>query len=1242
MGEVEFTQEQKDAIYHPYSVPAVVTAAAGSGKTTLLVSRVIDLITDPGKDIPADSAAIMTFTVNATAHLNHKLRTALDDRIEKLENSPENETERKYLYEQKIALHNASISTINSFCLNILRENAEIFGLPINFTIANAPKKTAMQLNSIEAAMEEFYSDEPDSLFTSEERETLFYTFNFEDDNALKKCIIATAEKLSSYSDSEKWIENAVKAYTDINTLWDTYGEAFTEQVEFLQKMLTEIIEEYREIIDGYSLNLEDMELDLKNPDKPTITILGMREALESMEAFLSREEDRAESIGKVCSDYLTEPTMENLSAVSDCIACNLTNDSVISRKGSNDNKKKFTATKNRFQKTIENFADCCSIDKELEAQAIQTQQTAVSAFAKLLTRYMTIFSDTKIQQGSIDFSDCELLLLNKLRTDEAFRKSLASRFKCVIVDEFQDTNDVQAEIFRLIGEGHLFYVGDVKQSIYSFRGANPEIMAGLANNTESGFRTFPLNCNFRSRKPVIDTVNAAFSGLMTREYGGVDYENNNQLIAGAKFPEVSEENKSLYNTDIFLLSDKKDKKDKTDNDKNDNEDQELSQARFVARKIKELVNNENFLISNDMRRAEYSDFAVLLRTKKKIPLYKAALDELKIPAVTATGSNLLETEETSLLINLLKIIDNPYNDEAMLNLLMSPLYRFSANDMAQLRLGILGCIQTPPEDKVKPLSAYLHRKKLYSCLLFCGTPLEKNNEKSALSDRYDLFTGTDFRVSEKVTHILGDIGKFRKYMSSCSLSDLLERVIDETEIIPVFLAIDGSRRRVNNLRQIKAIAEDYEARENSSLSGFLRFLEIMSEEGIEETSAPDNSENAVRIMTFHASKGLEVPVCILAELNSRINLTDLRTTLIIDHDKYFSVKYVDRVHRFKAKTLSYNSLALVSRKKLVGDELRLLYVAMTRAQDKLIMVGKIPDSDISSEEANRLFPQKLFAEEIPFKWILGSLARYDRSPENGQFYGFDCRITNVELDSHRPEQNRDEAPDYSPDKEEVEKIVGLIQRKYVNIAETTQLSKQSVTELVHKTPPNMLNLSLPSFNEKKISGTVIGNAYHHAMEFFPLEIMRNAKASPIDLAAAGLDEIADRNFISAEERSFVKEEEIAGFFQSPLGIRMLNSSRVEREFSFTFPAVGEEIGMENAGEFIIKGQIDMFFIEEDGIVVVDYKTDSRKNLNEELENYRNQVRIYSKILPEFIGLPVKQMYIYSFSEGKEIEICQK
>jgi len=1237
MSENKLNPDQQSAVDFPHDMPAVVTAAAGSGKTTLLVDRVVRLLSDRELGIRADRLGIMTFTRNATKSLREKLNRRLTEKAESLidENTEEAAEERAYLSEQIFALRQASISTIDAFCLKIIRENPEAFDLPINFTIADPAKKTALQSQALKLSMQDFYNDglTGDHAFSADERRTLFYTFGFEDDKALEKGLIDTAEELSSYADAEGWLNGAENVYGSLESL-------MTKYLPFAVKNVGALIEKARYIINAYKDVRENLipesERIIANT-KTKSTIENHKDLVNNTAplifAYIDEDKRRLETLENsfAKSEYSLDSAEKFIAAVKSVQSNSAAADT--SGGARNPYKSTFNKLKNAFQSVIDDIIEGFA-DKAAEEETFPGQQTAVLSFIRLLRIYREYLEQAKKNSGCVDFSDCELILLEKLRADESFRKQLSERFCCIIVDEFQDSNDIQAEIFRLLGCGRLFYVGDVKQSIYAFRGGNSSIMANLAKN--EGFEELPLNINYRSRKAVIDTVNAAFSGIMTPEYGGVDYAKGHELRIGADFPEIPEEDRKKYASEIILLNAKE----------SSDDDRDMAGARFAAAKIKALHDDEKFLVSEngERRRCRYSDFAILLRNRGKISNYRAALEELGISSVAPKGRNFLETEEIALVTDYLKVVDNPLKDEEMLRVLMSPIYRFTAEEVAQLRLGTLGIDENAlTETQARKIAKACKDYSLYNCLRICEKPLE-------LGEFAEDEAGTVPReVNKKLARFNADLTAFRYCMNSNSTDDLIRKIYEDTDVTAVVAAFEDSAQRVSNVRSLQRLAYDFAARDGGNLSDFLRFIDRAREnaqKGIEEAARAESSEDAVQIMTFHGSKGLEVPVCILAELQTQVNKSDYTGTLLVNREHFLAMKHVDIKNRLKTSGLAYSVLSDLNRQKLVGEELRLLYVAMTRAREKLIMVGKFTGKKLKDEQFDPDAPYSIFGTSTPFKWILGKLSTLapkdaldGKTPIDTYLDGVDCRIYETLADGKAPEidTGTDEGFD-DITAEETAELVSLMNEQYPYAEETRQQAKFTVTELAHKKSVRPVNLIKPDFaNDGKPSGAEKGNAYHHTMQHFPLE--RLGGGDILETVKTAVKELAERGKITRREAEIVEPEHIAKFFQSELGQRMLKSSEIVRERAFYSEIAGTELGEEYGGRISIQGQIDLYFVEDDGIVVVDYKSDTAANLEEERDNYAQQVKIYSRLLPERTGKQIKEMYLYAFLADKAIEI---
>ncbi len=1250
--EFELNDAQKDAVDFPHDENAIVTAAAGSGKTTLLVQRVIRLLSDKKLDIPADRIAIMTFTRNATKSMRQKLNEALGKELEKLadETGAEERERYEYLKKQMFALRGASISTIDAFCLKMIKDNAEMFDLPLSFTIADGTKRAALRAQAMRAALHELYGGS--EAFSDEERDALFFSFGFEDDRDLEKATLDLSDKLASFPDPEKWLAEASGVYKDASSVEKRYLPLLEG---FLKTRVSRGTAWAKKYADENILANLDGQVGSSKTEEERNNVLG------TVSDIIEFDEYRFGMLEEDYAAYKKTPCVTLLSALLKNFEKNSENRPYLNANTWRNfsYKKRFNEISKQTNAAAEKLLEL-AVDEKMEENAAKTVYTAVCAFVKLLRIFGEYYDMEKKNSGCIDFSDCERELYNKLSEnggDNDLRRQLSERFRCVIVDEFQDSNNIQTEIFRLLGDGRLFYVGDVKQSIYSFRGADPYIMARLCDEPDSGFEKLPLNTNYRSRKAVIETVNAAFGGLMTKEYGGVDYADGNGLNLGLKLPEP--QNKELYDTEICMLYGV--------SSKNAAEELEtdMRMPRFTARKIKELRENEDFLIADGRddngaplyRRAEYSDFLILLRTNTKLADYRKALAELGISSSAPRGRSFLEADEVLIVYNFLKVIDNPMLNAETLKVMMSPIYRFTAEEVSRIRMGILG-IEEADDKTLKEIAETYKRRALYSCACDCLTQTAKRGNEKIQVNR---------AVSPKLLRFVGDIKAFRYFMNSGSLDDLVRKIYEDTDLISVVAAFEDSAGRIANIRRLQTLASDFESRGGGNLGDFIRFLDRAKENlknGVEEAERAESAANAVRIMTFHGSKGLEAPVCVLAELNGTMNKSDYSAKALACYEHGLALTYTDVGSRRKTRLMSYRALSRFIRDRQLGDELRLMYVAMTRAREKLIMVtsctkenftkfDKLAESKVSPE-----FHSDIYENSCVFKCVLETLLQEPSTADNAEkvlkFTNIGCRISafdvtrlNEEIKTSAETEKSAKAPETPNQTAKAEELIRIMRQSYSHPEDTLQQAKFTATELAHKKSAKPISLTKPAFaSDAKVSGVEKGNSYHHCMEHFPLD--RLSPDWELDettkRVSEVLDELCEKKRLTERERGIINDASVAKFFTNGLGRRMLRAyaedpDNVRREQSFYAEVNGREVNRDYDGNISIQGQTDMYFIENGEIVVVDYKSDTIENLAKELKSYELQVEIYKKILGKLTGINVKEMYLYAFLADRELKI---
>ncbi len=1254
--KISLNDEQIAARDYPYTKPAVVTAAAGSGKTMLLVERVIKLLlakfsdnrhdcsSDEMPDIKADSMAIMTFTRNATKNLREKLNKRLRQELENCSN----DEKRKYISEQIILLRQAYISTIDSFCLRLIRENPEAFDLPLNFTMATLTKKITMQLRAMELAMREFYNEDPQSCnFTDDERRGLFYTFNFENDKALQENLMSVEDTLSTYKDADKWLTEAANAYKSEENYEKSYIEAVKTQFANYLAKVEAALSEYNKILER---NLEEeakplFRVTVSKTCKKEETINrnvekkmeGFRaNCLVPMKSYIEKDKERFEVLSKQFNVFSSDPSLATLTQMlKEFAKCDKIKAPKLTGKPTNLDITQFNEPSKALKEIAEEIVG--SYSETDQTAAFYNQQAAVNTFIKLLRIYHNHYTYIRKTSGNLDFSDCQLMLLKKLSNDEEFREQIASRFKCVIIDEFQDSNDVQAEIFKLIGGGHLFYVGDIKQSIYSFRGGNPQIMADLCKGTD-GFTPLPLNRNYRSRKEVLATANYAFSGLMTEKYGGVNYVDplndplkDNRLVYAANMP--SSDNPEKYLSEICLVNPPP-KNDKDSENSMDIE-KEMVQPRAVARRIKELLDDENFFITKEnslhekvLVRPKFSDFTILMRSVKRAPLFRMALAEVGIPTSAPKGRNFLETEEVNLILDYLTVVDNPQRDEEVLKVLMSPIYRLTAKNMSLIRLGLLGIdINTLDDSDKQSIINSVRGHSLYGCVRIC---CKESDEQ----------TGIKRTIDVKLQNFYNDINTFRYFMCTNSIYKLVCKICEDTDLLSTVAAFSDSALRIANVRQFQDMAADFETRDGSSLSDFLNYIKYaksLEDNKIEEAQPPEDTDS-VKIMTFHKSKGLEFPVCIMCELEKTMSTEDISGTLLINRNKYFALKSVDSKKRVKSENPAYTALKAMNRVDMCGEELRLLYVAMTRAQDKLIMFATASSEKWTAELFDPQNPDTTFEHNVPFKWIFNSLMRYYNNKVPGKFDPeVCCNLIETEA-TGKPESVQTEKTYSDISDDEVNRLAEKIAFTYKYESDTIRRAKYSVTELAHINSENRIYFGEPDFVKNgELTGAEVGTAYHTCMQFIPIDKLKAAdKSDYLDIVK---NAIQNTNELNPDEKRVVNPVKIVGFLNSELGQRMLKSTQIRREKRFFDKIDGAKIGYDSLGGFTLQGVVDMYFIENNEIVVVDYKTDTVANFEKERENYEKQVMIYSTILPMQTGLSVKEVYLYTFTNSEAYQI---
>lgn len=1272
-NNISWTDEQENAINYPSDSPACVSAAAGSGKTALLVERVVRLIRGDEANgtapVSADKFAIMTFTRNAADEFRTRMTRAIDE-------ASRSRGEDSIPREQLIKFRSSVVSTINSFCLSVLKDNAEQFDLPVNFTIVEDSKGLIMRQTALDNAMEFLYSPEFGEKFPEyfaandgasgiadcgkKAREQLVKSFSFSKDNDLRDAVRDVYLRTTSLADPESWLRGCVTAFSSVEELESRFLPGIIGVLRRRCIVFDAMLCRYSALIaaadESYAWKFQEVFEADKQLVQSVIAAFNKAFPQDAQPHIADFAAFRKNVPALTFASFSAKGTPKK-----DPVYAQLKADVDVIR--------------GKFKKELPKFIDSCGYSVEEVSGIIQEQQMAVCALIMTVEKMTEEYSAIKRKAGVVDFSDCERMLYDKLRVENSpLRQALSERYQCIILDEFQDTNDLQFEIFRLISrdEKNLFFVGDVKQAIYAFRGGNPEIMADCCA-PDSGFEMLPLNRNFRSRAGVIETVNAMFEGLMTKKYGEVDYSDNNQLAAGAKYPENA--SGADYSSEIYLLDFPKREKPAADENASDEIVLEATnpaaEARFTASLIRKMA-AEQFPVrkdDNSTRPCTWGDFAILLRNKTYMQEYKSELEKLGIP-VSSGGGNYLSADEINLILCYLKVIDNPQLDEELLTVLMSPLYGMTAEEISLARLGILGCDLAALEDSgvnMNPVYDCCAGQSLFGCIAYAaGSALAQPeftpNAAEALDKLRSL--GIVREADDKCQHFIEHFTEFRSFAANNSVERLIRRIYDDTDFFSVISTYERGDRKLANIRLLLKYTADFESAGGGTLNDFLRYTDAVRENSgkLEEAVVPQEAADAVRIMTFHASKGLEMPIVLMAGLGSGVH--EEKGAIVIDRKTGVGLKHTDIEKRLRTASISFNGANASVDCTQFGEELRLLYVAMTRAREKLIMIGQCTEKEAAECRTENFTPEFALAQKSYIKMILCSMLRYgsdDPAAGSPVFYEkpgvrvsfFDKRLPEPEeLGAVLPE-------DGTADEETAARISRNLAVKYPYQSETTLHSKFSVTELAHLDDPapdkGEIQLTKPVFltpdkeGGVRINGLLMGNTYHHIMEIFPLETVQPGftESEMYSAVESAIEDMVSEKRLKPEECFFVSggrlesiSAKVTAFFCGNLGREMLSADRVEREYEIFAELPAGDVFPGATGSTMIQGRVDMMYVSGNRAVIVDYKTDSAGNLELELPSYEKQLRLYKKILPMLMSECRNgeiQLALYSFSRQKAI-----
>ena len=1258
MSERKWTTEQMQAIKLK-GANILVSAAAGSGKTSVLVERIVNKIINDGVDI--DKILVVTFTNAAASEMRQRLMDAIYAKIDEKPND-------QNLQRQLMLINKANISTIHSFCLNVIRNNFFEIGISNNFRVADSTEIEIMKQEVIEDIFDDEYESQNKD-FTK----LLDKYASYNDDSKLKELILRIYEFIQSDPFPDKWLQNAVESYNikyeEKSNIEDIKLEQALSKDEANLNKQNDIntITDFSNtnwgkiIVDKVKETLQDCKINLEAAIQEVDTYPNLIDFISVLKTDLQDVEQIQTNLWDKLYQDLNSKAWQSWPRKS---------------KMSEEEKEAKERAKAIRDLAKANFTDLQKIVRTNSKETvndINAMYTTLKAIQNLVLKFEKEFAKRKREKNIVDFNDIEHLALKILVDDDGNPTEIAKKydFNEIEIDEYQDSNSVQEYILNSVSNGHnIFMVGDVKQSIYKFRQANPKLFMSKYNEyklpetekatsslekhtnvTELNFaknRDVKQNTkillykNFRSRKNILDITNLVFNNIMSKKLGEIEYTEEEALNLGASFDEPTidcETELNIIETNDEICKMKNsilDAENSLNNEAVENvtntetEDYEVIEnaaleARLVAKKIKEL----------NKAGVPYKNMTILLRSPKSVAnIYEKELMDAEIPVFSDITTEYLNTIEIDTVMSLLKIIDNPLQDIPFVTVLRSEIGGFTDNELIEIRL------------VDRNISYY--------------RAFEKAKDSNEIRPE----------LKEKITQFANLLKELKEEEKTKPLDELIWDIYNKTGYYHyVGLMPDGTLRQAN-LKKLFEKAREYEKISLKGLFNFILFMEKVgtSSGSIDSARIIGENDDVVRIMSIHKSKGLEFPIVFLCNANKKFNLKDMNEKIVLDNNLGIGANYI--VDGIEIPTIAKDAIKIKANKEAISEEMRVLYVALTRAKEKLIIVGTSDNVEKKLgekiDEINKYYkftkPEKLNPKLVEkYKTYLDWLELVYKYNDNS-FMNLNIvnktELTGEEFQNKEQEENRKhkaeiikEINEHKINKKEYEKIDKMLNYTYEYEKDVELPTKTSVTAL--KTLRSNKNAKIqeldidpisekyayeeydiskrkvPSFaQDKKLSGARRGTIVHLILSKITNEQSLNEVSNLIEKLVA-------RNAITEEEKSLIDMKIIENYLNSKLYNEILQAKEVHRETPFYLNINSGEIYEGTNEPILVQGVMDLYFIsKDDELVLVDYKTDYiKENAEKELkEKYKSQLDLYKRALEKALKRKVDKAFIYSTS----------
>lgn len=1224
-SKVRWTPEQQSVI-SLRDRSMLVSAAAGSGKTAVLVERIISMITDRRHPIDVDQLLVVTFTNAAAAEMRERVLNAIEQAAEK---DPAN----LHLQRQMTLIHNAHITTIDSFCLDVIRNHFHKIHLEPGFRIADEGELKLLREDVCDEVLESYY----------QAKDPRFLTFadsysGAKNDLQIKEMILRLYDFSQSYPWPEEWLSGCAKQYRADSLEELEQKKWIADFLSYLHVRITGMAESYRQV---YQYTLDE--------DGPQVYEGTIKDDLRQLEELINcgHLQEWQEKLSTI--DFKNLPAARKYT-------------------GSEAKKNAVTESRKWIKKQVQDLKKkYFASDMQVQLELLGKTAGMVEILIGLTTSFAKCFAEEKAKKNIVDFSDVEhnaLSVLVDVKTKQPTETAAEYRkqFREIMIDEYQDSNYVQEALLTAVSgiperQENLFMVGDVKQSIYRFRLARPELFMEKYDtfSLDDGDRQrVDLHKNFRSRGEVLDVVNDIFYRIMGRDLGNVEYDREAALYQGADYEPYEDTNCCqpeciLVEEDIY------------------SDDNRMTEARVIAQRIRELIGEQ------EIPGKQYKDIVILLRSLSGwAESFQKVFEQEGIPLIVSSRTGYFSAQEVQIVLAMLRIIDNPRQDIPLAAVMKSMIGGFSAAELAQIKAKYPGFA-------------------FYECVRKLASESENQGEEEGQNPDYeenesgrekpDLFSDKrtdDFylknsRLRKKTAQFVTLLDSFRKRVPYTPIHLLLQQIYDETGYRNFVTALPAGEQRRANLDMLLEKAIAYENTSYHGLFHFVRYIDRLMKYDVDygEAEIISEQENAVRLMTIHKSKGLEFPIVFAAGMGKQFNMQDSSSSMIFHPEYGIGLKWFDLEKRTKSDTLIRQIFSIEAKKENLGEELRILYVALTRAKEKLILTGFRKDTEEKTYKRMQSYEKLDFTARMDAKcywdWVLPALGSY------GEKYSIQTRSFEDRLESEQKKQTS-----LSEERRKLENELSSVDDTLFSEIrerlswqypyENNELLKQkvSVSEIKHRAMDEFREVQdgtgeqelfpqeipvpyVPKFvRETELNqGALRGTVVHRFLECFDFASIpefadwESAEAYLIETA----DALVGKERMSAGEVSLLNMYQMYQFLITDTAKRIKLSAKQglltkEQPFVMFLPARRVWKQVDSDDPVLVQGIIDVFWEEEDGIVLLDYKTDRVDTAQELILRYQEQLRLYAEALNRtFKDKKVKDILIYSFRLNETIPI---